>query len=60
MNHTQWKYHVSEIGLQLFGASAFDRIREELDKRGAQGWELVTVAHNSNSSSTWLYFKKPA
>ncbi|SFK78692.1 DUF4177 domain-containing protein [Lysobacter sp. cf310] len=60
MNHTQWKYHVTEIGLQLFGASAFDRIREELDKRGALGWELVTVAHNSNNSSTWLYFKKPA
>ena len=60
MSHTQWNYLVSEIGIQLFGPSVTERIREELGKRGAQGWELVTVAHDSNSSTNWLYFKKPA
>jgi len=60
MSHTQWNYLLSEIGLQLFGPSAADRLREELGKRGAQGWELVTVAYDSNSSTHRLYFKKPA
>jgi hypothetical protein len=60
MNHTQWKYHLSEIGIQLFGPSAAERISAELDKRGAQGWELVAVQYDANSSTNRLYFKRPA
>jgi hypothetical protein len=60
MNHPQWKYLVSEIGAQLFGPSATERIREELAKRGAQGWELVTVQYDPNSLMTRLYFKQAA
>ena len=60
MNQPQWKYLVSEIGVQLFGPSATERIREELARRGTQGWELVAVQYDANSDMNWLYFKKPA
>ncbi|MEG3792215.1 hypothetical protein V1318_19015 [Lysobacter sp. CCNWLW3] len=60
MNHTKWDHLVSEISLKLFGPSATERMQEELSKRGAQGWELVSAAHDSNSSNTRLFFKKPA
>lgn len=58
MNHTQWKYQVSEIAPQLLGSSVSERIREELDKLGPQGWELVAVEYNN--IATRLYFKRPA
>ncbi|WP_196778852.1 hypothetical protein [Lysobacter silvisoli] len=60
MIHTQWKYLVSEIGPQLFGPSAKERVAEELSKRGTQGWELVTAHYDSAGMTTRLFFKQPA
>ena len=58
MSQNQWKYHVSEIGPHLFGASTTQRISDELAKRGALGWELVSVSFDS--VTTRLFFKQPA
>ena len=49
-----------EFGLQMLGHYRRRRVREELDRRGRDGWELVAVEHVQMSGGTRLYFKKPA
>ena len=38
-----WHYHVIEIIPRMLGPSVSERLEEELNRLGAQGWELVSV-----------------
>ncbi|MBX9402355.1 DUF4177 domain-containing protein [Lysobacter sp. BMK333-48F3] len=60
MTAPKWTHHVTEITYQLFEAPTRQRIQDELDARGAQGWELVAVEHDPAILGTRLYFKRPA
>lgn len=49
---TQWEYLVIEYGIYTTDAS-------DLDKLGAQGWELTGVVNNASRSFSQLFFKHP-
>ncbi|MBN7138034.1 hypothetical protein A7A76_00400 [Lysobacter enzymogenes] len=55
-----WMHLVIELTYKLFEAPMRERIQEELDRQGAQGWELVAVEHDPGVLGTRLYFKRPA
>jgi hypothetical protein len=40
---TQWTYQVVEIVPRMLGPAVSERLQEELDRLGADGWELVSV-----------------
>lgn len=44
--------------MKLFGQGQVERIQAELDKAGAQGWELVAVDTLRSTSATILYLKR--
>ena len=60
MNASRWLYKVVELPMKLFGGSLTDRVQVELDRLGAQGWELVSVVQASSADTTRLYLKRPA
>ena len=45
--------------VKLFAGKIVDRVQEELDKLGAQGWELVSVVQASTANHRF-YLKKEA
>ena len=46
MSNERWTYQVLEIMPTFFrGRVAADRLQDELNRAGAQGWELVAVSH---------------
>ena len=55
---SRWSYKVLELKVQLFGGNMTERIQQELDKLGPQGWELVSVVQASSVDSVRLYLKK--
>lgn len=55
----RWSHKVIEVPYKLFGGLT-DRIQDELDKMGNQGWELVSVAISSLDHSVRLFFKREA
>ncbi len=56
----RWQHKVIEIKYALFGGKTTERVQSELDKMGAQGWELVTVVQASSADSIRMFFKKEA
>ena len=56
----RWSHKVIEVPYKLFGGKLTDRIQDELDKMGNQGWELVSVAISSLDHSVRLFFKREA
>lgn len=55
----RWTYLVVEVKTSMFGGFKHDALREELDRHGKQGWELVNVVHAFPTvSSPTLVFKK--
>ena len=54
----RWNHKVVEVSFSLFGSKLSERIQSELDKLGAQGWELVAVNQSSTADAVRLYFKK--
>ncbi len=56
----RWNYKVVELKVKLFAGSMTGRVQSELDKLGAQGWELVSVVQASPVDSVRLYLKKDA
>lgn len=49
-----WEYKVvSQSDLQSFRSQ---ELTQQLSKRGAQGWELVTVI--DSSSRSWFFYKR--
>ena len=54
----RWTYKVVELKVKLFAGSLGERVQQELDKLGAQGWELVSVVQASPVDTLRLYLKK--
>lgn len=55
---TRWNHKVVEVSFSLFGSKLGEKIQAELDKFGAQDWELVAVNQTSPTDVVRLYFKK--
>jgi len=55
---TRWSHKIVEVPFSLFGSKLSEKIQQELDKLGAQGWELVAVNQTSAADVVRLYFKK--
>ncbi|MEJ1096578.1 MULTISPECIES: DUF4177 domain-containing protein [unclassified Pseudoxanthomonas] len=53
----RWSHKVIEVSYKLFGGKLNDRVQEELDKMGSQGWELVS-ATSGHDYSVRLFFKR--
>lgn len=54
----RWSYKVVEVPFKLFAGKLTDRVQAELDRLGAQGWELVSVGQTSAAEAVRLYLKK--
>lgn len=57
---TRWQYKVVEIPMKLFGGGMTERAQAELDKLGAQGWELVSTAQSNAADVLRLFLKRAA
>lgn len=55
----RWQHRVVEVGYKLFNNQT-ERVQQELDKHGQQGWELVAVVQSNAADAIRLFFKKPA
>lgn len=42
-----WSHEVVELKVRLFAGKLAERVQQELDKLGAQGWKRVSVAQAS-------------
>jgi hypothetical protein len=60
MSNERWTYHVVEIVPKLRSRVTAERMQEELNRLGAQGWELVAVAHNGRALHPARLFLKRA
>lgn len=58
MSGGRWQHKVVEIPYQLFGAKMSERVQAELDKWGAQGWQLVSVVQPAAAASLQLFLKR--
>lgn len=56
----RWSYKVVEFPIRLFAGKLCDRVQQELDRLGPQGWELVSVVQASPVDTLRLYLKKSA
>lgn len=54
----QWEHRVVEVTAALFNSKLTQKLQDELDKHGRQGWELVAVTHTNAMDSVRLYLKK--
>lgn len=54
----RWSYKVVELKFKLFGGKLTELAQQELDRLGAQGWELVSVVQASSADSLRMYLKK--
>ena len=62
MTQQRWSYRIVEIKPSFLGRIPLQRIQDELDKSGAQGWELVsapTMGYTNVPGTLRLYFKRP-
>lgn len=59
MMSKRWSHKVVEVPYKFFAGSLNDRVQQELDKMGAQGWELVSATSN-HDYSVRLFFKREA
>ena len=54
----QWTYEVVELTPNMMGPPMSERIREELDRLGRLGWELVSTAQLTPFDHVRLVLKK--
>lgn len=57
---TRWSYKVVELKPKLFAGTLGTRAQQELDKLGAQGWELVSALQAGPMDTLRLFLKKAA
>ncbi|UYB51240.1 DUF4177 domain-containing protein [Xanthomonas sp. AM6] len=55
---TRWNYLTVEVKPTFLGGLNTELIQAELDRHGAQGWELVNVISAAPLLPTLLVFKK--
>ena len=58
----RWKYTITKVKSNPFtGGLPSERLQEELERQGSQGWELVQIVRSQgNWGCAQLVFKKPA
>lgn len=54
----RWQHKVVEFDFKLFGGKFTERAQAELDKLGAQGWELVAVLQATPADAIRMFLKK--
>lgn len=54
----RWQYQVVEVKPGMMGGVKTERIQEELNRAGVQGWELVNIAFSSPWTPAILVFKR--
>ncbi|MGN7724705.1 DUF4177 domain-containing protein [Luteimonas sp. 22616] len=54
----RWQYKVVELPYQMFGGKLAERAQSELDKLGAQGWELVSAVQAHYADTLRMFLKK--
>ena len=59
--HTRWQYLVIDLKVKVFEGSAAQaqRLQDELNRHGQQGWELVSLDANPMTGSPLAIFKRP-
>lgn len=60
MTTTRWQHRIVEVPIKFFAGSFTERAQAELDKLGAQGWELVSTVQASSADTLRMFLKKPA
>lgn len=55
-----WSYQVIEIVPRMLGPAVSERLQEELDRLGAEGWELVSVMPVTPFDHLRAVLKRPA
>ncbi|GAA5076849.1 DUF4177 domain-containing protein [Lysobacter panacisoli] len=55
-----WTYQVIEIVPRMLGPAVSERLQEELDRLGADGWELVSVMPVTPFDHLRAVLKRPA
>ncbi|TWI07334.1 DUF4177 domain-containing protein [Aerolutibacter ruishenii] len=56
----RWQYHVVDLPPRMFETMP-ERLQAELDRLGAEGWELVSVVQVPTLTDyARLFFKQPA
>jgi hypothetical protein len=58
MSH-RWTYQVVEIKPSFLGRQKADKIQAELNRLGAQGWELVNITAPNTLAPVTLVLKRP-
>ena len=56
----RWQYKVVEIEIKMFGGKLVDHMQQELDRMGAQGWELANTVQTNPADTLRMIFKKEA
>ncbi len=56
----QWTYQVVEIVPHMLGPAVSERLQTELDRLGAEGWELVSVMLVTPFDHLRAVLKRPA
>ena len=54
----RWQYKVVELPYQMFGGKLAERAQSELDKLGAQGWELVSAVQAHYADTLRMFLEK--
>jgi len=57
---TRWIYEVVELSPNILGPSMAERLQEELDRLGGEGWELVSANQINPFDQVRLILKKEA
>lgn len=60
--HTRWQYLVVDLPVKMFESSSAQaqRVQEELNRHGQQGWELVSMLQVNSMMSNRATFKRSA
>lgn len=60
MSVNKWQHKVVDVAAELFGTAKAEDIQAELDKWGAQGWQLVSVISAGLAAPVQLFLKREA
>lgn len=55
---TRWSYEVLELTPNMLGPSMVEKLAEELNRLGRQGWELVSMTQVTPFDHVRLVLKK--